>query len=90
MQDANAKPDTTEIQPRKGAVLSFDGGSLHIHLSGPGAEAGSGYFVFDENDVRWMSHDEREGSYLEVKVPRSEMVALRDWLAKWLEEVATP
>lgn len=71
-------------QPRKGAVLSFDGGSLHIHLSGPDAEAGSGYFVFDEHDVQWVAHDEKEGCYLEIKVARSEMIELRDWLTKWL------
>jgi hypothetical protein len=64
----------------KGAVLSFEGGSLHIHQSGPRAEPGSGYFIFDENDVQWVAHDEKEGCYLEVKVARSEMIELRNWL----------
>jgi hypothetical protein len=60
--------------------MAVDGASLTVRRSGYGHENGSGYFVFDENDVQWQPHDEREGHYLEVKLARSEMIELRDFL----------
>lgn len=67
---------------KHGAVMEVDGTSLHVRRSGYGEHDGSGYFVFDENDVQWLPHDEREGSYLEVKLARSEMIELRDFLIR--------
>jgi hypothetical protein len=65
---------------RREASLSFDGGTLIVHLCGHGAEAGSGRFIFDEANVDWKPHDEKSGCYLEVKVARSEIIELRNWL----------
>ena len=65
-----------------GAIMVVDGASLHVRRSGYGEQDGSGYFVLDENDVEWRPHDEREGCYLEVRLAKSEMIELRDFLLR--------
>ena len=67
---------------KHGSVMVVDGASLHVRRSGYGDQDGSGYFVLDENDVEWRPHDEREGCYLEVRLARSEMIELRDFLLR--------
>lgn len=62
------------------AVFYFVGGMLTIRLTGFGPKDGSGYFNFDEDDVLQLSHDDREGGYIEVQISRSELLELRDWI----------
>lgn len=72
----------SEQQPeiKQSAVMCVDGASLTVRRSGYGEHDGSGFFVFDEDDVEWQPHDEKAGCYLEVKLARSEMIELRDFL----------
>lgn len=87
---AEQKQTTSRLRegpPRRSAVLSFEGGEVSINLSGFGAKNGCGRFIFDEKAVEWQPHDEREGCYLEVKLARSEMVEIRDWITRQLEAV---
>jgi len=62
------------------AVMCVGGATLTIRRSGYAHENGSGYFMLDENDVEWKPHNERDGLYLKVKLARSEMINLRDFL----------
>ena len=64
---------------KRSSVMCLDGASLTVRQSGH-LQDGSGYFIFDEDSVVWQPHDERNGHYLEVKLERSEMLALRDFL----------
>lgn len=72
----------TSKTAKRGSVMEIDGASLHVRRSGYGDKDGSGYFVLDEDNVEWLPHDEREGSYLEVKLAKSEMIELRDFLLR--------
>lgn len=68
----------------KSATLSFEGGLLNIRKSGHGEKDGSGFFQFDEADIEWLPHDEKEGHYLRLEVERSELIELRDYLIEHL------
>ena len=54
-------------------TLIFEGGSLAI-------EAGSGTFGFEDDDVDYEPHGKE--TYRFIKLPRSELIALRDFLIK--------
>lgn len=56
---------------------------------GHGAADGSGFFTFDEADVEWHPHDEKEGHYLLVEICRDDLIELRDFLIARLPIEAT-
>ena len=69
------------LRPRKSYVFSFDGGNLTVLGEGH-PEQGSGWFTFDEDEVQWRPHDEKDGCYLLANLPKSELIELRDFLNK--------
>jgi hypothetical protein len=72
-----------KVQP----TLTFVDGSVSIRRSGYGRENGSGWFTFDETDVEFIPNDDRAGCHIVVKLPRSEMEGIRDWLNRELAAV---
>lgn len=83
-------PRTRPVADPAGAarpVLSFVGGQISMRRSGYGAANGSGWFTFDEDDLDVRPHDSRSGSYAVVKMSRSELEDLRDWLTRELAAV---
>jgi hypothetical protein len=62
------------------ARLIFEGGSIGVRINGY-PNNGDGEFLFDEEEADWGDTKLRI-----VKVPKSELIALRDFLDKWLAE----
>ena len=71
-------------------VMGFENFVLRVKQSGYGAADGSAEIQIDEKDVDWHPHDDREGSYLLMKIDRSELIDLRDWLTAILGEQPDP
>lgn len=61
------------------SMLVFDGGSISIRIDGF-TNNGDGEFAFNDYDADW------DGNARIVKVPKSELIALRDFLNKHLGE----
>ena len=66
--------------------LIFCGGVLALRQSGHGDKNGTGYFQFDETDMDWQPHDESDGSYIRIELPRSELIELRDYLNEQVKD----
>jgi hypothetical protein len=65
--------------PRRQHAFCFVDGTLTVLGDGYHGK-GDGWFTFDEDVIEWQPHDEKSGSYLVAKIPRSELIALRDFL----------
>jgi hypothetical protein len=68
-----------------GAALSFDGGNLQLNLRGY-PDPGSGHFAFTDDQLEPVREYDEDGVWdgFLVKLPASEIIALRDFLNKWL------
>lgn len=70
-------------------TLIFEGGILHIKIAGYPGEEGSGELVVKEDDLDFPLHHEDEG-YRILKLPRSELEEIRDYITKAMEEIDVP
>lgn len=73
---------------KTGAYLSFEGGSLHIKRNGyPDDKRGEGEFTFDDNDLDWptQAESEAEARCRSIRIPRSELEAIRDFITETLD-----
>jgi hypothetical protein len=75
----------TRYPTKRQAQLSFEGGALIVMVEGhPGP--GSGHFAFTDDElepVREYTEDGVWDGFL-AKLPASELMAIRDFLNKWL------
>ena len=79
--------DHTTAEPWKNnPTLIFDGGTISIRLSGYGDSNGDGFFTFDEDDAEQHPHSDKVGSYFTVKIAKSEMLEIRNWLTDQLKK----
>lgn len=65
---------------KRGEVFVFVDGQLRIKTEGHGDENGWGEFIFDEEQVEIVPHEECSGCSHVIEIPRSELIALRDFL----------
>lgn len=63
--------------------LLFEGGSLSFNRLGYGEADGDGEISFKDGDLEYAGH---EAEYRALKIPRSELIAIRDFLIKELAE----
>jgi hypothetical protein len=67
--------------------LSFEGGALRVNKSGFGEDDGSGELSFRDVDLEYDYPDGGSSStYQLIKIPKSELEAIRDFLVKELGE----
>lgn len=68
-----------------GAALSFEGGNLLLNIRGY-PDPGSGQFAFTDDELEPVREYDEDGVWdgFLVKLPSSELVAIRDFLNKWL------
>lgn len=67
---------------KTGATLGFSDGFLDIKISGHGDADGAGRISFKDDDLEWG--DGEDSDWRSMKLPRSELEAIRDFLNKWL------
>lgn len=60
-------------------VLSFDGGTLEVKIEGHELN-GAGRLTFEDSALEWDQRDCISGARRSIDVPRSELLALRDFL----------
>jgi hypothetical protein len=70
-------------------TLAFEGGSLAFQQEGYGDRNGDGRLTFVEDDLDWEHSDESSVVVRSIRVPRSELEAIRDFLNKMLPANAT-
>ncbi len=75
---------------KSGAALSFEGGNLVLNLRGY-PDPGSGQFAFTDDDLEPVREYDEDGVWdgFLVKLPSSELLALRDFLNKYLSPAAS-
>jgi len=61
-----------------GAALSFEPGVLNVNRDG------SGSIAFKDDDLDWEGGEQGGPDYRFANIPASEMVAIRDFLNKWV------
>jgi hypothetical protein len=61
-------------------ILIFENGSLAVKRSGFGNNNGDGVLGFNDDDLQYEQHTDKEGSYRYINLPHSELVAIRDFL----------
>lgn len=66
-------------------VLEFEGGSLQVNGENYGVRSGDGRLAFDENDLKWEPHEDDDGAHRTLSLPRSELIAIRDFLNKYVK-----
>ena len=76
---------TPSTEVKRGVIFSFLDGELRIKLRGHGEQDGWGQFIFDEKQVEIVPHEERDGASHVVDIPKSELIALRDFLIRTLD-----
>ena len=66
--------DPSKVMP----VLMFEGGDLHVKQSGYGANNGDGHLSFYDDDLDFADEPGKPARVL--KLPKSELIAIRDFL----------
>lgn len=66
--------------------LVFDPGTLVVRVSGYGERDGSGFLQFDEDDAEFIPQDDGSSDIVQIALPASEIIALRDFLNKLFPE----
>jgi hypothetical protein len=84
MSEREAAEAMREGGVKTGEVLSFSEGILTINCSGHGSLDGSGQIAFHEDNLEWEEAD--KGYYRFQRLPRSELVAIRDFLKRVLKD----
>lgn len=69
-------------------AFCFHDGSLMVKISGHGDSDGSGFIAFDDNALEYEPHEDNSGTTRFQNIPKSEMVALRDFLNRVLPDPA--
>lgn len=62
--------------PKTAFVLGFEPGILEVYGKEYGDKAGYGCLIFDEDDIEWEPHDDRNGGFFRVKLDRSELLEI--------------
>jgi hypothetical protein len=76
---------------KRGAALGFEGGTLHLRLAGY-PDPGSGHFAFTDDELEPVREYNEDGVWdgFIVKLPSSELLAIRDFLNAWLPAADQP
>lgn len=67
---------------KRNHVFCFEPATLTLFQEGHGEKNGSAELTIDERYASVIPHTDSEGSYISVKIPRSELIELRDFLNK--------
>lgn len=68
-----------------GSALSFEGGVFFVNVAGFGASDGDALLSFKDDDLDWDEED-----YRSIRIPNSELIAIRDELNKWFPPKPIP
>lgn len=71
-------------------ILSFEGGCLAVRQEGYGDQNGDGRLTFRDDDLDWDEGAESMVIVRSIRLPRSELEAIRDFLVKTLAATPTP
>ena len=65
--------------------LIFEGGALAVRRAGyDEKDIGGGWLIFRDGDLEYEYGSETEGAFRLINLPRSELVAIRDFLIREL------
>lgn len=67
---------------KRSEVLSFVDGTLSVKMSGYGRADKWGVLKFDEEQIETKPHDDRNGNYIEIEIPPTELLEIRDFLSR--------